>query len=195
MTMGLTEEGQVFFVTIDGRANNRTGATHEETVRWIKEYFAQRGQSVRYALDLDSASSVAIGVMIDNNFHLLNQTARGSDSKLNDTRYYNHIAYLRKIFGSLTIDGGQYGTRETQPITAAMVSAYVDTIKQNNPIAVDKLREHADWLKEREAELRAQHPQGPPEKWLVAYYDLSLDLNDQDNGVVFNVPVHQIPTE
>ncbi len=94
-TIGTTKSGQFFISVIEGRANNRTGATHQETMSWIAEHFERRNDSIRYALDLDSASSVALGVLIDSKFHLLNQTARGSDSKVGDTRYANHVAYLR----------------------------------------------------------------------------------------------------
>ena len=96
-TVGLTEDGQFFISVIDGRANNRTGATHEQTVEWVQDYFRQKGTKIKYALDLDGASSVALGIYNQGVFYLLNQTARGSDSKLNDIRYYNHAAYLRKI--------------------------------------------------------------------------------------------------
>jgi hypothetical protein len=94
-TIGTTKDDNLFVCIIEGRANNRTGATHQETMSWIGEYFERRGQSVRYALDLDSASSVALGVVMSGKFHLLNQTARGSDSKVGETRYANHVAYLR----------------------------------------------------------------------------------------------------
>ncbi|HLC31771.1 MAG TPA: hypothetical protein VJK51_03820 [Candidatus Nanoarchaeia archaeon] len=43
---------------------------------------------------MDSASSVALGVVVNGEFRLLNQTGRGSDSKLGDIRYTNHLAYL-----------------------------------------------------------------------------------------------------
>ena len=96
MTIGLTTKDEFFITVIEGRANNRTGATHVETVEWIQEYFEKRGARVRCALDLDSASSVSLGVFRSGEFLLLNQTARGSDSKLYDTRYYNHLGYLYK---------------------------------------------------------------------------------------------------
>jgi exopolysaccharide biosynthesis protein len=97
MTVGLTADDRFFISVIDGRANNRTGATHVETVAWIQEYFEKQNTQIRYALDLDSASSVSLGVFRDGEFQLLNQTARGSDSKLYDTRYYNHLGYLCKV--------------------------------------------------------------------------------------------------
>ncbi len=96
MTIGLTTNNEFFISVIEGRANNRTGATHVETVEWIQEYFNGRGARVHYALDLDSASSVSLGVFRGGELRLLNQTARGSDSKLYDTRYYNHLGYLYK---------------------------------------------------------------------------------------------------
>ena len=96
MTVGVTENDEFFISVIDGRANNRTGATHQETIDWIQEYFDRQNARIRFALDLDSASSVSLGVFQDGEFHLLNQTARGSDSKLYDTRYYNHLGYLYK---------------------------------------------------------------------------------------------------
>jgi hypothetical protein len=97
MTIGLTDAGEFFMVAIEGRANNRTGATHQETVDWIQDYFDAKQQTIKFALDLDSASSVSIGIFTEGNFKLLNQTARGSDSKLCDIRYYNHLAYLEKV--------------------------------------------------------------------------------------------------
>jgi hypothetical protein len=96
MTVGLTTDNRFFISVIEGRANNRTGATHVETVEWIQDYFDRRNTRIRYALDLDSASSVSLGLFQNGNFCLLNQTARGSDSKLYDTRYYNHLGYLYK---------------------------------------------------------------------------------------------------
>lgn len=96
MTIGLTYDDEFFMVAIEGRANNRTGATHQQTVQWIQEYFAKIGKKVRFALDIDSASSVSLGLVANGKFRLLNQTARGSDSKLGDIRYYNHVAYLRR---------------------------------------------------------------------------------------------------
>jgi len=96
MTVGLTSDNQFFMSVIEGRANNRTGATHVETVDWIRAYFEKQNTQVRFALDLDSASSVSLGVFRTGDFLLLNQTARGSDSKLYDTRYYNHLGYLYK---------------------------------------------------------------------------------------------------
>jgi len=96
MTVGLTDDNQFFISVIDGRANNRTGAMHVETVEWLHDYFEKQNTTVRYALDLDSASSVSLGVFHNGEFLLLNQTARGSDSKLYDTRYYNHLGYLYK---------------------------------------------------------------------------------------------------
>lgn len=96
MTVGLTNDDQFFMTVIEGRANNRTGATHVETVAWIREYFEAQNTQIRFALDLDSASSVSLGVFRAGDFLLLNQTARGSDSKLYDTRYYNHLGYLYK---------------------------------------------------------------------------------------------------
>lgn len=96
MTVGVTDNNEFFISVIDGRANNRTGATHQQTVDWIQEYFDRQNTQIRFALDLDSASSVSLGVFCDGEYHLLNQTARGSDSKLCDTRYYNHLGYLHK---------------------------------------------------------------------------------------------------
>jgi exopolysaccharide biosynthesis protein len=96
-TMGLTTDGQFFLAVIEGRANNRLGATHIETVNYIRSYFKTRGTEVRYALDLDSASSVSLGVAYAGQLWLLNQTARGSDSKLGDTRFFNHVAFLTNI--------------------------------------------------------------------------------------------------
>lgn len=93
-TIGLTDDNQLFLVIIEGRANNRTGATHTETADWIENYFREVGTAVKYMLDLDSASSVSLGLINNKKFHLLNQTARGSDSKLGDTRYHNHIGYF-----------------------------------------------------------------------------------------------------
>lgn len=93
-TIGLTDDNQLYLVIIEGRANNRTGATHTKTMDWIENYFRQVGTVVKYMLDLDSASSVSLGLINNNNFYLLNQTARGSDSKLGDTRYHNHIGYF-----------------------------------------------------------------------------------------------------
>ena len=93
-TIGLTADGQFFLAVIEGRANNRLGASHVETVDCLQSYFRARGTELRYALDLDSASSVALGVAISGQLWLLNQTARGSDSKLGDTRYFNHLAFL-----------------------------------------------------------------------------------------------------
>jgi len=96
-TIGITEDGQFFLATIDGRSNDRTGATHTETVQWLQEYFQSIGTTLKYALDLDSASSVAIGYAADGQFNLLSQTARGSDSKLGDSRYYNNLAFLKAV--------------------------------------------------------------------------------------------------
>lgn len=98
-TIGLTSDDQVFLAIIEGRANNRLGATHAETVACLEAYFHERGTRIRYALDLDSASSVSLGLRIDGHFWLLNQTARGSDSKLGDTRFFNHLAFLQETAG------------------------------------------------------------------------------------------------
>ncbi len=65
MTVGVTNNNEFFISVIDGRANNRTGATHQQTVDWIREYFDRQKTGIRFALDLDSASSVSLGVFCD----------------------------------------------------------------------------------------------------------------------------------
>ena len=96
MTVGLTTKNEFFYSVVEGRANNQTGATHEESVAWVQEHFDKQNTQVKFALDLDSASSTSLGIFHEGEFSLLNQTARGSDSKLYETRYYGHLGYLYK---------------------------------------------------------------------------------------------------
>ena len=75
------------------------------------------------------------------------------------------------------------------PITSRVLYDYASKIEASNPTAAAQLRQYADWIKAREAELLAANPQGPPAAYLVAYYDAIADLT------VFNIPQEQIPAD